>query len=65
MLIGITAAIIIAIGIGMFAVLLAATAMTRRSIDLDAGLEEQPIEQWTVTGKNAGLSSPTHLRLSQ
>ncbi|MBE2239255.1 MAG: hypothetical protein IAE81_15810 [Caldilineaceae bacterium] len=65
MLIGITAAIIIAISIGVFAVLMAATAMTRRSIDLDASLEEQPLEQWTVTGKNAGLSSSTQFRLSQ
>jgi hypothetical protein len=44
MLIGITAAMIVAIGFGTFVVLLAAAAMTRRTVELDATLEEQPLE---------------------
>jgi hypothetical protein len=42
MLIAITATMIIAIGLGAFVVLLAAVAMTRRAVELDPGLEEQP-----------------------
>jgi len=57
MLIGITAAMIVAIGLGMFVTLLAATAMTRRAVEMDPGLEEQPIEEWS-------LRSSTQLRLS-
>ena len=51
MLIGITAAMIVAIGIGAFVVLLAAAAMTRRIVDLDPALEEQPLEQWSLSRK--------------
>lgn len=47
MLIAITATMIIAVSFGAFIVLWAAAAMTRRSIELDPGLEEQPIEEWT------------------
>lgn len=64
MVIGITAAILIAISIGISVVLLAAAAMTRRSIELDPELEEQPIEQWTPSGSRMKMNSSTQLRLS-
>ncbi len=64
MLIGITAAVIIAIGIGMSVVLLAAAAMTRRSIELDPGLEEQPIEQWVDSTSRFRSGAKAQLRLS-
>jgi hypothetical protein len=63
MLIGITAAMIVAIGFGTFVVLLAAAAMTRRTVELDATLEEQPLEQWALSHQH-GLNSSTQLRLS-
>jgi hypothetical protein len=63
-LIGITAAMIIAIGVGIFVVLFAATAMTRRSVELDRGLEEQPIEQWITSTPSLRANSSTQLRLS-
>lgn len=58
MLIAITATIIVAISFGAFIVLWAATAMTRRSIEVDSGLEEQPIEEWALraTPPQLGLS---------
>jgi hypothetical protein len=58
MLIAITATMIIAIGLGAFVVLLAAVAITRRAVELDPGLEEQPIEEWPMTAPS------TQLRLS-
>lgn len=64
MLIGITAAVIIAFGFGTFVVLFAATAMTRRVVEFDPGLEEQPLEQWAMSGVNAGMNSSTQLHLS-
>jgi hypothetical protein len=54
----------IAVCAGVFVVLLAATAMTRRSEELDPALEEQPIEQWTATTSGIGAGSSTQLRLS-
>lgn len=44
MLIGITAAILIAMSAGAFVILLAATAMTRRTVEMDPALEEQPLD---------------------
>ncbi len=64
MVIGITAAILIAMSIGVAVVLLAAAAMVRRSVALEPGLEEQPIEQWTSSGSHMKMSSSTQLRLS-
>ncbi|HHY54423.1 MAG TPA: hypothetical protein GYA08_03195 [Chloroflexi bacterium] len=58
MLIAITATMIVAISFGAFIVLWAAVAMTRRAVEVDAGLEEQPLEEWTL-----GMPS-TQLRLS-
>lgn len=58
MLIAITATIIIAISFGAFIVLWAATAMARRSIETDPGLEEQPIEEWSLR------TAPPQFRLS-
>jgi len=59
MLIATTAAILISVGIGAFVLLLAATAMARRAIDLDGGLEEQPIENWELNSGQPTLS--THM----
>ncbi len=64
MIIGITAAILISISIGITVVLLAAAAMTRRSVELDPGLEEQPIEHWLPSGAQLGMNSSTQLHLS-
>ncbi|GIK75296.1 MAG: hypothetical protein BroJett021_42840 [Chloroflexota bacterium] len=64
MVIGITAAILISISIGVTVVLLAAAAMTRRSVELDPGLEEQPVEQWLSSGAQLSMNSSTQLRLS-
>ncbi len=64
MLIGITAAIVIAVAFGAFIVVFAAAAMARRSVELDCGLEERPIEQWSMSGTASGLNAPTQLRLS-
>ena len=64
MVIGITAAILIAMSIGVAVVLLAATAMVRRSVELDPALEEQPIEQWTTSSAQMRVNSSTQLRLS-
>lgn len=58
MLIAITATMIIAISFGAFIVLWAATAMTRGAIEVDSGLEEQPIEEWSLR------ATPPQLRLS-
>lgn len=58
MLIAITATMIVAISFGTFIVLWAAVAMTRRAVEVDASLEEQPLEEWTL-----GIPS-TQLRLS-
>lgn len=55
MLIAITATMIIAIGLGAFVVLLAAVAMTRRAVELDPGLEEQPIEEWSMATTSAQM----------
>jgi hypothetical protein len=55
MLIAITATMIIAIGLGTFVVLLAAVAMTRRAVELDPGLEEQPIEEWSLAAPSAQM----------
>ncbi len=59
MLIAITAAILISVGIGAFVLLLAATAMTRRAMELDSSLEEQPIENWGL--KPGGSALSTHM----
>lgn len=58
MLIAITASVIVAIGFGTFIVLWAAVAMTHRAVEVDPGLEEQPIEEWSLR------TSSTQLRLS-
>ncbi|MCS6825783.1 MAG: hypothetical protein NZ553_04130 [Caldilinea sp.] len=62
MLIGITAAIIVAISAGAFVILLAAAAMTRRSIEMDPALEEQPMDRWAPTtgAFNAQTSTSLH-----
>ena len=57
MLIAITSAILIGIGVGAFVLLFAASAMTRRSVDLDSSLEEQPIENWRLTPHGSALST--------
>ncbi len=57
MLIAITSAILIGIGVGAFVLLFAASAMTRRSVDLDSSLEEQPIENWGLTPHGSALST--------
>lgn len=59
MLIAITAAILIGIGVGAFVLLFAASAMTRRAVDLDSSLEEQPIENWGLNQRGSALS--THM----
>lgn len=64
MLIGITAAMIVALGFGAFVVLFAASAMARRSVDSDPGLEEQPLESWSIVHRDGGLNTSTRLRLS-
>jgi len=64
MVIGVTAAILIAISVGISVVLLAAAAMTRRAVELDPGLEEQPIEQWRPSRSGMKMRSSTQLRLS-
>jgi ABC-type nickel/cobalt efflux system permease component RcnA len=63
MLIGITATVIIALGIGISVVLLAAAALTRRSVELDPALEEVPIEQWanSKSGFQSGTQTQLHL----
>lgn len=64
MMIGITAAIVIALSAAISVVLIAAAAMTRRAVEMDPGLEEQPIEQWTSSSSHIRVNSPTQLRLS-
>jgi hypothetical protein len=58
MLIAITATMIIAISFGAFIVLWSAAAMTRGAVEMDPGLEEQPIEEWPLR------ATPPQLRLS-
>lgn len=62
MLIAITAAILIAIGSGAFVVLFAATAMTRRTVDMDPLLEEQPIENWELSTGGSALTTRMNAR---
>lgn len=62
MLIAITAAILIGIGFGAFIVLLAASAMTRRTVDLDRSLEEQPIENWGLNPSGSALTTRMTMR---
>lgn len=57
MLIAITAAILIGIGFGAFIVLFAASAMTRRTVDLDRSLEEQPIENWGMSASGSAFTT--------
>jgi len=64
MLIGITAAILIAISAGAFVILLAAAAMTRRSVELDPALEEQPLDNWAPSASTFSAQTPTQLRTS-
>jgi len=64
MLIGITAAILIAISAGAFVILLAAVAMTRRSVELDPALEEQPLDNWAPSTSPFSAQTTSQLRAS-
>jgi hypothetical protein len=62
MLIGITAAILIAISAGAFVILLAAAAMTRRTVEMDPALEEQPLDHWAPSASAFSAQTTTQLR---
>lgn len=65
MLIGITAAILIAISAGAFVILLAAAAMTKRAVELDPALEEQPLDHWSPSSTTSfSAQTTTQLRAS-
>ncbi|GIV69588.1 hypothetical protein [Caldilinea sp.] len=62
MLIGITAAILIAISAGAFVILLAAAAMTRRTVEMEPALEEQPLDRWASSAGAFSAQTTTQLR---
>ncbi|WP_298981994.1 hypothetical protein [Caldilinea sp.] len=62
MLIGITAAILIAISAGAFVILLAAAAMTRRTVEMEPALEEQPLDRWAPSAGAFSAQTTTQLR---
>lgn len=64
MLVGITAAILVAISAGAFVILLAAAAMTKRAVELDPALEEQPLDHWSPSSTSFSAQTTTQLRTS-
>ena len=62
MLIVITTTLLLALGVGAFVMLLAATALTRRTLAMDPSFDEQPLKHW---GLNASAPTlPTHININ-